>query len=47
HSERWPEWRRKLIAESLRYGKIVVIERVDSANHLGELLKDNVHYVFG
>lgn len=47
HSEPWPELRRKLIAESLRYGKIVVIERVDSANHLGELLKDNVHYVFG
>lgn len=46
-SEQWPELRRKLIAESLRHGKIVVIERVDSAIHLAGLIKENVHYVFG
>jgi DNA-binding response OmpR family regulator/EAL domain-containing protein (putative c-di-GMP-specific phosphodiesterase class I) len=43
----WPELRRKLIHESLRHGKIVVVERVDEASAIGELFRDNVHYVIG
>lgn len=43
----WAELRRKLIHESLRHGKIVVVDHVDEAAALGELFKDNVHYVLG
>jgi len=43
----WPELRRKLIHESLRHGKIVVVENVDEPNALGELFRENVHYVVG
>ncbi len=43
----WPDLRRKLIHESLRHGKIVVVEAVNEASALGELFRDNVHYVMG
>lgn len=43
----WPELRRKLIHESLRHGKIVVVENVDEPAALGELFRENVHYVIG
>jgi DNA-binding response OmpR family regulator/EAL domain-containing protein (putative c-di-GMP-specific phosphodiesterase class I) len=46
-AEGWPELRRKLVHESLRHGKIVVVDHVDEAAALGELFKDNVHYVLG
>lgn len=43
----WPELRRKLIQESLRHGKIVIVEGVNEAAALSELFRDNVHYVIG
>jgi DNA-binding response OmpR family regulator/EAL domain-containing protein (putative c-di-GMP-specific phosphodiesterase class I) len=43
----WPELRRKLIHESLRHGKIVIVENVDDPTALGELFRENVHYVIG
>ena len=43
----WPELRRKLIHESLRHGKIVVVEQVNEAAALGELFRESVHYVIG
>jgi EAL domain-containing protein (putative c-di-GMP-specific phosphodiesterase class I)/GGDEF domain-containing protein len=43
----WPELRRKLIHESLRHGKIVIVEQVNEPNALGELFRESVHYVIG
>lgn len=43
----WPELRRKLIHESLRHGKIVVVEQVNEPTALGDLFRENVHYVIG
>lgn len=43
----WTESRRKLIHESLRHGKIVIVEQVNEPAALGELFRENVHYVIG
>jgi hypothetical protein len=37
----------KLIAETLRHGKIVVMRGVDEPGPLGPLFRDGVHYVVG
>jgi PleD family two-component response regulator/EAL domain-containing protein (putative c-di-GMP-specific phosphodiesterase class I) len=43
----WPDLRRKLIHESLRHGKIVIVDQVNEPAALGDLFRENVHYVIG
>lgn len=43
----WADARGKLIAETLRHGKIVVMRGVDEPGPLGPLFRDGVHYVVG
>ncbi|HWT16334.1 MAG TPA: response regulator [Patescibacteria group bacterium] len=43
----WRESRMRLVAESLKHGKLVVMCGVDDAAPLGELFRDGVHYVLG
>lgn len=43
----WRELRTRLIAESLKHGKLVVMCGVDEPSPLGELFRDGVHYVVG
>ncbi len=43
----WRELRARLIAESLKHGKLVVMCGVDEPSPLGDLFRDGVHYVVG
>lgn len=43
----WRESRSRLVAESLKHGKLVVMCGVDEPSPLGELFRDGVHYVVG
>jgi DNA-binding response OmpR family regulator/EAL domain-containing protein (putative c-di-GMP-specific phosphodiesterase class I) len=43
----WRESRTRLVAESLKHGKLVVMCGVDDPSPLGELFRDGVHYVIG
>lgn len=43
----WREARARLVAESLKHGKLVVMCGVDEPSPLGELFRDGVHYVIG
>ncbi|MGD9582289.1 MAG: response regulator [Lysobacterales bacterium] len=43
----WGRCRARLVAESQRHGKIVVIDRVDRPEFLSDLFRDNVHYAVG
>ncbi len=43
----WGRCRARLVAESQRHGKIVVIDRVDRPEYLSDLFRDNVHYAVG
>lgn len=43
----WREVRGRLVAESLKHGKLVVMCGVDDPAPLGELFRDGVHYVIG
>lgn len=47
NAEAWRNCRTKLVAESQRHGKIVVIDGVDRPEQLGELFRDQVHYAVG
>jgi DNA-binding response OmpR family regulator/EAL domain-containing protein (putative c-di-GMP-specific phosphodiesterase class I) len=46
-SNEWHEIRARLVAESLKHGKLVVMCGVDDPAPLGELFRDGVHYVTG
>jgi len=37
----------RLVAESLKHGKLVVMRGIDDPSPLGELFRDGVHYVVG
>ena len=41
------EARRKLVAESVKNGKIIIATDVDDPAALGELFREGVHYVLG
>jgi PleD family two-component response regulator/EAL domain-containing protein (putative c-di-GMP-specific phosphodiesterase class I) len=43
----WRDVRSRLVAESLKHGKLVVMCGVDDPAPLGELFRDGVHYVIG
>jgi DNA-binding response OmpR family regulator/EAL domain-containing protein (putative c-di-GMP-specific phosphodiesterase class I) len=43
----WPEVRARLVAESLKHGKLVVMSGIDDPGPLGLLFRDGVHYVLG
>ncbi len=46
-SKDWRESRMRLVAESLKHGKLVVMRGIDDPSPLGELFRDGVHYVVG